>query len=135
DNSIVVLESIESARRRGLDRFAAAVAGVREVWTAVLASTLTTALVFAPVLFIEQEAGQLYSDIGIAIASSIIASMLVAIGMIPAASARFADPALPSSDLPGSGRRISRVSEWLIARPRRAAVCVVVTALATLGVV
>nr|MDQ2695228.1 efflux RND transporter permease subunit [Pseudomonadota bacterium] len=45
DNSIVVLESIELARRRGLDRFHAAVEGVRRVWPAVLASTLTTVLV------------------------------------------------------------------------------------------
>ena len=42
DNSIVVLEAIESARRRGLARLQAAVEGAREVWPAVLASTLTS---------------------------------------------------------------------------------------------
>jgi len=88
DNSIVVIESIELARRRGLDRFRSAVEGVRNVWPAVLASTLTTILVFAPVLFIVEEAGQLYSDIAIAISASILASMLVAIALIPTASAR-----------------------------------------------
>ncbi len=85
DNSIVVLESIEQAWRRGLDRWQAAVDGVRRVWPAVLASTLTTVLVFVPIAFIEQEAGQLYSDVAIAISASIIASMLVAIAVIPAA--------------------------------------------------
>ena len=88
DNTIVVLENIEQARRRGLTRYAAAAEGVREVWPAVLASTLTTVLVFAPVLFIDEEAGQLYSDVAIAIAASILASMLVATTLVPAASAR-----------------------------------------------
>ena len=88
DNSIVVIESIELARRRGMDRIRAAVEGVSNVWSAVLASTLTTILVFTPVLFIREEAGQLYSDIAIAISASILASMLVAITLIPTASAR-----------------------------------------------
>lgn len=87
DNSIVVLESIEQARRRGLDRIEAAVAGVREVWTAVIASSTTTVLVFAPVLFIAEEAGQLYSDIALAISASILASMFFALFVVPAASA------------------------------------------------
>lgn len=88
DNSIVVLESIERHRARGMDRFAAALAGVRRVWPAVLASTLTTVIVFAPILMIEEEAGQLFSDIAIAISASIIASMLVAITVVPSATAR-----------------------------------------------
>ncbi|WP_213999377.1 efflux RND transporter permease subunit [Arsukibacterium sp.] len=88
DNTIVVLESIEQARRNGLKRLEAAINGVQEVWPAVLASTMTTVLVFAPILFVEQEAGQLYSDIAIAIASAIIASMLVAVFVVPAAIAR-----------------------------------------------
>src|SRR3970282_1128369 len=49
DNTIVVLESIERERRKGLGRIEASVAGLKQVWTAVLASTLTTVLVFAPV--------------------------------------------------------------------------------------
>jgi multidrug efflux pump subunit AcrB len=87
DNTIVVLESIMQFRKKGLSRYRAAVEGVKEVWPAVLASTATTVLVFAPILFIEQEAGQLYSDIAIAISGAIIASMLVAIFVIPVAMA------------------------------------------------
>jgi len=90
DNSIVVLESIEQAWRRGLNRWQAAIEGVQKVWPAVLASTLTTILVFVPIIFIAEEAGQLYSDIAIAISASIIASMLVAIAVLPAAAAHFA---------------------------------------------
>jgi len=89
DNSIVVLESIDQAKERGLKRMEAAIRGVTDVWPAVLASTLTTVLVFVPVLLIEQEAGQLYSDIAIAIAAAILASMLVAVFVLPAAVARY----------------------------------------------
>lgn len=88
DNSIVVLESIELERRRGAKAFRAAVDGVRQVWPAVFASTMTTVLVFLPVAFVEQEAGQLYSDVAIAISAAIIASMLVAITVLPTAAAR-----------------------------------------------
>ncbi len=87
DNTIVVLESIMQFRKKGHSRYQAAVAGVQEVWPAVLASTTTTVLVFAPILFIVQEAGQLYSDIAIAISGAIVASMLVAIFVIPVAMA------------------------------------------------
>ncbi|MDH3909422.1 MAG: efflux RND transporter permease subunit, partial [Gammaproteobacteria bacterium] len=135
DNSIVVIESIELARRRGLDRFRSAVEGVRNVWPAVLASTLTTILVFAPVLFIVEEAGQLYSDIAIAISASILASMLVAIALIPTASARL--------EFGGSGEPVgSRLRDAVVARvdtlistPRRRATTILTTVLLSLAVI
>ncbi len=85
DNTIVVLEAIVQAKRQGISKIQAAINGVRDVWPAVLASTATTVLVFAPILFVEQEAGQLYSDVAIAISGAIIASMLVAIFVVPVA--------------------------------------------------
>jgi len=88
DNTIVVLENIERQRMRGLRGFEAAISGVKAVWPAVLASTLTTIFVFAPVLFVQQEAGQLYSDIAIAISASIFMSLMVAVTVVPAACAR-----------------------------------------------
>jgi multidrug efflux pump subunit AcrB len=126
DNSIVVIESIELERRRGMDRFRSAIEGVRNVWPAVLASTLTTILVFAPVLFIREEAGQLYSDIAIAISASILASMFVAITLIPTASARLK---FGTEDREGEGNgaaagggfgaRVTRAVETLVSSPRR----------------
>lgn len=99
DNTIVVLESIELERRKGLNKLQSAIAGVQKVWPAVLASTLTTVMVFLPILFINEEAGQLYSDVAIAIASAIIVSMLVAITLVPTISARlnFATKTEPES--------------------------------------
>jgi multidrug efflux pump subunit AcrB len=70
-----------------MSRVEAAIKGVQDVWPAVLASTTTTVLVFAPILFVVQEAGQLYSDIAIAISAAIITSMLVAIFVVPVALA------------------------------------------------
>ncbi len=116
DNSIVVLESIELAWRKGCDRWQAAAEGVRKVWPAVLASTLTTVLVFVPIVFIAEEAGQLYSDVAIAISASIIASMLVAIVVIPAAAAHIFSEKHAQRCATSSGWRgfvIGRV-DWLI---------------------
>jgi multidrug efflux pump subunit AcrB len=87
DNTIVVLESIEQTRRRTLDSISAAIAGVKDVWTAIFASSMTTVLVFVPILFVQEEAGQLYSDIAIAISTAILASMLFALTVVPAACA------------------------------------------------
>ena len=130
DNSIVVLESIENAWRRGLDRWDAAVEGVRKVWPAVLASTLTTVLVFVPIGFIEQEAGQLYSDVAIAISASIIASMLVAIAVIPAAAVKVFDPKGGAAAVSTGWReRVTGGVAWMITtRLRRASVIAIVVA-------
>ena len=136
DNTIVVLESIEQARRRGLDRIEGAIAGVRDVWPAVLASTLTTVLVFMPVLFVEQEAGQLYSDIAIAIAAAIIASMLVAVFVVPAAIAKlgFGSGAVmhKNSQNPAPGG-ILRLVQAIISNSSTRRATLVITVLATLG--
>jgi multidrug efflux pump subunit AcrB len=121
DNSIVVLEAIERRRREGAERRVAALEGVRMVWPAVLASTMTTVLVFAPIFFIRQEAGQLYSDVAIAISASILASMLVAISVVPSLSARLefgvrgagAPAGQPLRD------RIVAAVGWLIATTQR----------------
>ncbi|MEM8981765.1 MAG: efflux RND transporter permease subunit [Pseudomonadota bacterium] len=133
DNTIVVLESIEQARRRGLERFAAALSGTQEVWSAIVASTFTTVLVFLPVLFVQEEAGQLYSDIAIAIAASILASMLVAIGVIPSIAARLG---LGVSDgglayVPRSAMSFVKATDWLTQKRSRSIGCIVATALAT----
>jgi multidrug efflux pump subunit AcrB len=138
DNSIVVLENIYRHMAQGKTRVAAAVDGVREVWPAVLAATLTTVLVFLPVMFVAEEAGQLYSDIAVAISASIMMSMLVATGVVPAAASRWLGPV--SSDAatgPQAGRIKSSWSDktlgvvsWIISKSwRRLAMIISVLAL------
>ncbi|RLT92975.1 efflux RND transporter permease subunit [Ketobacter sp.] len=138
DNTIVVLESIEQARRRGLSLFESALTGVREVWPAVLASSLTTVLVFAPILFVQEEAGQLYSDIAIAISAAILASMLVAIAVVPAASARMGFGAQAQNSNQGEPhtglqRWLMQKVAWLVALPTRRFVTMVVALVSTVG--
>lgn len=86
DNSIVVLENIDRHRKMGKSAYDAAWEGTREVWGAVFASTATTVAVFLPVIFMQEEAGQLFRDIAIAITFSILISLFVSISVIPTLS-------------------------------------------------
>lgn len=88
DNSIVVLENIYRHRQMGKPRGRAAYEGTTEVWGAVLASTLTTIAVFVPVVFIQEEAGQLFRDIAIAISCAVALSLIVAMTVIPSMSSK-----------------------------------------------
>ncbi len=88
DNSIVVLENIYRHRQGGKSRLRAAQDGVTEVWGAVLASTLTTVAVFAPVVLIEEEIGRLFADIAVAISCAVALSLLAAVTVIPTMAAR-----------------------------------------------
>jgi len=88
DNAIVVLENIYRHRQSGKSVFQAALDGTREVWGAVLASTLTTMAVFIPVIFVREEAGQLFRDISIATATSVGLSLIVSVTVIPPLAAR-----------------------------------------------
>jgi HAE1 family hydrophobic/amphiphilic exporter-1 len=83
DNAIVVLENIDRHRKMGKAAFAAAYEGTKEVWGAILASTATTVAVFLPVIFMQEEAGQLFRDIAIAITFAILLSLFVSISVIP----------------------------------------------------
>jgi HAE1 family hydrophobic/amphiphilic exporter-1 len=89
DNAIVVLENIDRHLKLGATPLGAAYQGTREVWGAILASTLTTIAVFAPVLTIQDEAGQLFYDIVLAICAAVTLSLVVSITVIPAAAAVF----------------------------------------------
>ena len=88
DNSIVVLENIYRHRQMGKSAAEAARAGAGEVWGAVLASTLTTVAVFIPIVFIQEEAGQLFRDIALAVAISVSLSLVVSMTVIPMLTAR-----------------------------------------------
>jgi len=88
DNAIVVLENIFRHLEMGKDPFRAAYDGTVEVWGAILSSTLTTLAVFIPILFIEQEAGQLFKDLAIALSCSIGMSLIVSITLIPMLASR-----------------------------------------------
>jgi HAE1 family hydrophobic/amphiphilic exporter-1 len=91
DNSIVVLENIFRHREElGAEATVAAAAGAEEVQAAITASTLTTISVFGPIIYVEGVAGELFKDLSLAVAFSLMASLLVALTLLPSLAARFA---------------------------------------------
>ncbi len=89
DSGIVVLENIVRLREQGKSLDEASLQGASQVWGALLASAATTLAVFLPVVFLADEAGQLFADLAIAIAAAIVASLLIAISLVPAAARRW----------------------------------------------
>lgn len=83
DNSIVVLESIFRKRQEGVGLFQAAVSGAGEVGAAVFASTLTTVVVFVPLVFVEGVAGQLFKDQALTVTISLLASLAISLTLAP----------------------------------------------------
>lgn len=84
DAAIVVLENIYRLQQSGMSKIEAAITGARDVWGAILVSSLTTVMVFLPILTLELEVGQLFRDIAVAISVSVMLSLLVASLVIPA---------------------------------------------------
>ena len=88
DNSIVVIENIYRLRSEGRSVKEAAMEGAREVAGAIAASTLTTVCVFLPIVFTEGITRQLFVDMGLTIAYSLIASLVIALTVVPAMSSK-----------------------------------------------
>ncbi len=87
DNSIVVIENIYRLRGEGMPARKAAVEGARQVAGAIAASTLTTVCVFLPIVFTEGITRQLFVDMGLTIGYSLLASLVVALTLVPAMGA------------------------------------------------
>lgn len=89
DNAVVVLENIFRFREQGADRDSASVNGAKEVAVPIIVSTLTTLVVFLPILFVPGIAGFLFRDLALTISFSLIVSTLVALTLIPLMASQF----------------------------------------------
>ncbi len=89
DAAIVVLENIFRQRESGRDGDDASERGTSQVWGALLASTATTVAIFMPVVFLRDEAGQLFSDLAITISAAVTASLIVAVTVLPSAASNW----------------------------------------------
>lgn len=98
DNSIVVIENIFRMRGEGYSAKEAAIKGASEVAGAIMASTLTTVCVFLPIVFTEGIVRQLFVDMGLTIAYSLFASLLIALTVVPAMSAGMFSKAEPKKE-------------------------------------
>jgi HAE1 family hydrophobic/amphiphilic exporter-1 len=120
DNFIVVFENVYRRHQAGESPLIATIRGTSEVWGAIVTSTLANLAVFLPVLFVEEEAGQLFRDIAIAISSALALSVVVAITVMPTAAARF----MKHQDEEAAGQRgflawLARTSRTGVARSSR----------------
>ncbi|MEA2568388.1 MAG: hydrophobic/amphiphilic exporter (mainly bacteria), family [Acidobacteriota bacterium] len=128
DNSIVVLESIESARARG--ERDAVLRGTRQIVVAVVASSVTLMVVFAPLLYLRGLARALFGEQAIAVIASVAASLVFSLALTPVLAARGAAETKPRS--PG----LSSYREWLeraLANPRRTALLAAIVLIITIG--
>ena len=91
DNSIVVIENIFRHKMNGKSAKEAAIEGAKEVSGAIIASTLTTIVVFVPIVFTDGMTRQLFTDMALTIGYSLVASLLVALTLVPAAASRLKD--------------------------------------------
>ena len=130
DNSIIVLENVFRHREQGVPSMEASALGGEEVQGAITASTLTTISVFGPIIYIEGVAGELFGDLSLAVAFSLLASLLVALTLLPGMAARFVDRARAPDppDPPGRARpsarrgvlaRVGRAFLWVVVLPFR----------------
>jgi len=111
DNSIVVFENILKKNEEGLKGNEAAIAGASEVWVSIWASTLTTVIVFLPMIFVGEEIKLLYGGVAWTVTLSLLVSLFVAITVVPLLSARLK---FSIKDVP-SGYRKERMTGVLAA--------------------
>ena len=131
DNSIVVIENIYRLRAEGVEPREAAIQGAREVMGAITASTLTTICVFAPVLFVHGMTRQVFMDMILTITYSLMASLIVALTVIPAmAQGLLKRQVKPMSKL---ARKLMSAFEWSVRLTLRCRVLALLLALGLLG--
>ncbi len=107
DNSIVVIENIYRLRQNGASVASAAVYGAKQVSGAIFASTLTTICVFLPIVFTDGISKQLFTDMGLTIAYSLLSSLVVALTVVPAMSSRL----LSEKKTPSESRLFKKFTE------------------------
>ncbi|WP_372424972.1 efflux RND transporter permease subunit [Salinarimonas chemoclinalis] len=117
DDAIVVIENIERRRAEGMGARAAAVLGTRQVFFAVVATTLTLAAVFIPISFLPGQAGRLFAEFGFTLAAAVLLSSFVALTLAPMLASRLLKDEAPRAD--GAPRRrldpLGTVGGWFVA--------------------
>ncbi len=89
DNAIVVLENMVRLRENGRNLEDSALTGTRQVTGAIIASTLTTMVIFLPVLFMQTVSGMLFRELALVVVFALLCSLLVALTLVPMFGSRF----------------------------------------------
>ena len=103
DNAIVVLENIYKMRERGVNKILAVAFGSEEMHLAIVASTITTIVVFLPIIFVNKEIRILYSGLAMTVTYSLIISLFVALTLVPMLAAR----------LPGGRKKENKIEKTI----------------------
>jgi HAE1 family hydrophobic/amphiphilic exporter-1 len=111
DAAIVVLENTHRHLQMGKDRMTAAIEGSEEVWSAILASTLTHIAVFVPLLFLSGTASILFTQLSVVVMFSLVMSLFVAVTIVPVLCSRWLHTAEEEKSATGIMARLYRVSE------------------------
>ncbi len=115
DNSIVVIENIYRLRSMGYSKVQAAVSGAVQVAGAITASTLTTICVFVPIVFVDGMTKDLFVDLALTVAYSLLASLVIALTLVPAMAKGLLKKEAKSSFLSQDGKAITkykRLAAW-----------------------
>jgi len=107
DDAIVVMENIYTKVEEGKDRVQAAFSGSREIFFAVISTTITLVAVFLPVIFLQGVTGRLFREFGVVVVGSVIISSFVSLSLTPMMSSRILKKSTPKSDLG------SKIGQWL----------------------
>ncbi len=114
DAAIVVLENTYRHLEMGKDRLAAAIDGSEEVWSAILASTLTHIAVFIPLLFLTGVSSVLFTQLSIVVMFSLSMSLFVAVTIVPVLCSRFLNLPGEAAKRGGLMGRFYSISEHLL---------------------
>ncbi len=135
DAATIVLESILQRREHGAPPAQAALEGATRVWPALFASTLTTIIVFLPVIFMKNVEGQLFADLALTISVAIAMSLIMAMTVLPVAAARWLKPTEATQKAAEWPRRLGERMAALTDSPRQRkitiAACLIAPALLT----
>lgn len=113
DNAIVVLENIVRIRGKGKSLAESALVGTKEVGGAVVASTLTTSVIFLPVVFMQTLTGTMFQQLALVVVFALMCSLLVALTLVPMLASKFMT-VKPDSEIPEQNKgRIRRFLEHI----------------------
>jgi len=116
DAAIVVLENTHRHLHMGKDRMTAAIDGSEEVWSAILASTLTHIAVFVPLLFLSGTASILFTQLSVVVMFSLVMSLFVAVTIVPVLCSRWLHTPDEEREAKGLMASLYRVSEGFLER-------------------
>lgn len=136
DNSIVVIENIYRLRSMGYSKIQSAVSGAVQVSGAITASTLTTICVFVPIIFVNGMTKDIFVDLALTVAYSLLASLIIALTLVPAMAKGMLVKEAKETVLNQSGRTIEKyrsIVKWSLNHKKTVLIIAVAMLFASVG--